>query len=107
MGTTAYTADQLIAILGSSTATPGPGANAVMILAQQLIAARLNQLNGASVAPISSVLTSADTLLAGLVIPPVGSANVSPASDLGEEMTGLAQLLDGYNNGELSVPHCE
>jgi hypothetical protein len=106
LGETAYTANQLLAILGTPVATPGPGANALLILAKQLIAARLNQLAGANVSTISAALEEADDLIDDLVIPPVGSGNVAPSSSLGQSMVAVASLLDDFNNGLLGVPSC-
>jgi hypothetical protein len=102
LGTISYTADQLLAIL----ATPD-GGNAVIKLAHQLIAAKLNILNGASSTPIAATIALADTALDALIIPPVGTAYVDPSSELGQRMVSLAGTLDLYNNGLLGVPHCE
>jgi hypothetical protein len=106
LGETAYTADQLLAILNTPVATPGPGANALLILAKQLIAARLNELAGASTATISATLIQADNLIGSLVIPPVGSGNVAPNTSLGQSMVAVAAILDDFNNGLLGVPSC-
>ncbi len=102
LGTISYTADELLAIFG----TPD-GGNAVIKLAHQLIAAKLNILNGASSTPIAATITLADSALNGLIIPPVGTAYVDPSSELGQTMVSLAGTLDLYNNGLLGVPHCE
>jgi hypothetical protein len=102
LGSISYTADQLLAILNKPV-----GGNAVINLAHQLIAAKLNILNGASSGPIASTIAAADTALNGYVIPPVGSAYVAPSSALGQTMVSLAGTLDLYNNGILGVPHCE
>jgi hypothetical protein len=106
LGETAYTADQLLAILGTPVATPGPGANALLILAKQLIAARLNQLAGANVSNIAAALAEADDLIDDRVIPPVGDDQVSPSSSRGQSMIAVASLLDDFNNGLLGVPSC-
>lgn len=82
--------------------------NALLILAHQLIAAKLNILAGASNAPISGTITAADTAINGLIIPPIaGGADISPASPLGTVMVNLATDLDKYNNGLTGVPHCD
>jgi hypothetical protein len=106
LGTVPYNATQLAAILDTPVATPGPGANALLILAHQLITAKLNGLNGASLAPVASSITIADALIGALVIPPVGTGNVAPSSTLGQAMTDVASTLDDYNNGNSGVPHC-
>jgi hypothetical protein len=102
LGSINYTADQLLAILNTPV-----GGNAVINLAHQLIAAKLNILNGASSSPIASTISLADAALNGSVIPPVGSAYVAPSSELGQTMVSLAGILDLYNNGRLGVPHCD
>lgn len=107
LGSVNYTAAQLALILDVSVNTPGPGANALISLAHQLIAAKLNILNGASAAPIAATIAAADTLIDGLVIPPIGLGNVDPSSVLGQQMLALAATLDQYNNGQLGVPHCD
>lgn len=102
LGTVAYTAAQLDDILDQPA-----GGNALLILAHQLIAAKLNILAGASSGPIAATITSADTAIGALIVPPVaGGAFVDPSSSLGGTMTSLATTLDTYNNGSLGVPHC-
>jgi hypothetical protein len=101
LGNTTYTAAQLHAIL----AQPVRG-NALLILSKQLIAAKLNVLNGANAAQISASIASADALIGNLVAPPVGSDVVTANSALGLQMTNLAAILDAYNNGRMNVPRC-
>jgi hypothetical protein len=101
LGTTAYTAAQLDDILDKPTQ-----GNALLILAHQLIAARLNVLAGADDSAIAATLTAADAAIGGLVIPPVGSDFVAPNTQLGQTMVSLATTLASYNEGDLNVPHC-
>jgi hypothetical protein len=101
LGNTTYTAAQLDAIL----AQPVQG-NALLILSKQLIAAKLNVLNGANASEISGTIASADALIGNLVAPPVGSDVVASSSALGQQMTSLAATLDAYNNGRMNVPRC-
>ncbi len=102
LGSTGYSSSQLLSILTTPT-----GGNALIILAHQLIAAKLNVLNGASNTPIATTIQQADQAIGSLVVPPVGSDDVSPSSPLGQTMTSLSTILDSYNNGNLGVPHCE
>jgi hypothetical protein len=80
--------------------------NALLILADQLIAAKLNILAGADGSPVATTITDADTAIGSLVIPPVGSGNVAPSSPLGQTMVSLGSTLDNYNSGMLGVDHC-
>jgi hypothetical protein len=89
IGTVHYTAAQLQSILQE----PDHG-NGVIILAHQLITAKLNVANGDN--PGSAVLAaiaSADALIGALVAPPVGAGWLHPS------LTGaLTQTLDNYNS---------
>jgi len=96
LGSVGYTQAQLLSIL----ATPAAG-NGLLILAHQLIATKLNILNGGDAGVVSATVTAADALIGGLVIPPVGSGYLAPAS-----VSALTQVLDDYNNGLLATEHC-
>lgn len=99
LGTVSYTQTQLLQILNQ----PVEG-NGLVSLAHQLIAAKLNALSGASVpTSIANAITDADTLIDGLVVPPIGSGSLAPS-----ETSGLISTLDGYNNGlaEGGPAHC-
>lgn len=98
VGTTNYTRDQLVAIFR----TPPKGGNAVLILAHQLIAAKLNLLAGSDAAPIIATVNAADALLAGHLLP---DAFVKTSTTLGAQMVALANTLDQYNNGA-NTPIC-
>lgn len=95
LGTVSYTQAQLLSILG----TPS-GGNGLLILAHQLIAAKLNVANGAT-GPCCSWISTADGLIGALVCPPVGSDFLSPAS-----VNAAANALDDYNNGRTGPGHC-
>jgi hypothetical protein len=98
IGCQTYTQAELLAILR----TPVRG-DASLILAYQLIAAKLNVFNGSDPAPISATISEADTLLctfSGKL--PYG---VAPSSADGQQMTALASTLDDYNSG-LLTPDC-
>jgi hypothetical protein len=98
LGSQTYTKAELLNILNN----PG-GGDASMILAVQLIAAKLNIANGSDPAPVSSTITHADSLL--------GMFNgklpykVKPSSPTGQMMVNDAKTLDNYNNG-LLTPGC-
>lgn len=100
LGTVNYTKAQAISILR----TPVRG-NGLISLAYQLIAAKLNVANGASVPmSVATAIAAADALIGGQVIPPVGSASASTSST-----SALSSVLDSYNNGNASggPPHCD
>jgi hypothetical protein len=104
LGGVTYSHAQAMAILK----TPSNG-DASLILAHQLIAAKLNILvNSASGGAVSSAVTDADAWLAANADAdgtlPFG---VSPASAQGAEATALATTLDQYNNGVIGPGHCE
>ncbi|HTL78127.1 MAG TPA: hypothetical protein VL136_01875 [Candidatus Babeliales bacterium] len=96
LGTVVYNQSQLLSILN----TPGKG-DASIILALQLIAAKLNIANGSDPAPIAATIVTADGLLGSCVLP----CNVKPSSTLGGQMTAAAAILAQYNNG-LLTPNC-
>jgi hypothetical protein len=98
LGSQTYTKAELLAILN----TPS-GGDASIILAKQLIAAKLNIAAGSDPTPISSTITHADSLLAmfsGKL--PYG---VVPSSPIGQMMVSDGNTLDNYNNGHLT-PGC-
>ncbi len=98
IGCQTYTQAELLAILK----TPVRG-DASLILAYQLIAAKLNIFNGSDPTPISATISEADALLctfSGEL--PYG---VPPSSAAGHEMTALASTLDDYNSS-LLTPEC-
>jgi hypothetical protein len=97
LGGAGYTTEQLIQILS----TP-PRGSAPYILAHQLIAAKLNVLNGADSSGIATTIANADAWLAN-----VGGLNAWPTG--AERQTGIAYAsqLDAFNNGLSGVPHCE
>ncbi len=99
LGTVSYTQAELLQILDQ----PVQG-NGLVSLAHQLIATKLNSLNGASVpTSVANAMTDADTLIDGLVVPPIGSGSLPPA-----DTSGITSTLDGYNNGlaEGGPQHC-
>ena len=67
-----------------------------------MIAAKLNIANGADGSALGTALADADTLIAGLVIPPVGAGSMvaSATSD-------LTTTLDNFNKGVTGPGHCQ
>jgi hypothetical protein len=96
LGTVNYTQAQLLQIFNQ----PARG-NGLIILAHQLIAAKLNILQGANPTPVAAVISAADAQIGGLVVPPIGAGFLTPTS-----VNVNAQTLDDFNNGTLGVPHC-
>jgi hypothetical protein len=104
LGNTSYTALQIDQILDQ----PPSGGDALIQLAHQLIAAKLNELNGASVpASIQTAIADADNAIGDLVPRPVGTDTVVSGDPLFATMNSLASTLDDYNNGRSGVPHCD
>ncbi len=74
LGTVVYTKTQLRAILDRSAR-----GNGLVSLAHELIAAKLNVLAGAQASPGTlQAMNSADALIGGLVVPPVGNGYLNP-----------------------------
>jgi hypothetical protein len=98
LGSETYTEAELLAILR----TPVRG-DASLILAHQLIAAKLNIANGSDPTPVSATIADADSLLSGFAgkLP----YHVKPSSATGQAMVADAETLDSYNNGQLT-PDC-
>lgn len=99
LGNQTYSQMELLALLQS----PVKG-DASLILAHQLIAAKLNIANGSDPTPVSATLTDADNLLSAF--PGKLPYKVKPSSASGQAMVNDADVLDSYNNGELK-PDCE
>jgi hypothetical protein len=97
LGNRTYTKAELLALLR----TP-PRGDASVILAHQLIAAKLNVLAGADPTAAQAVLAEAEALMARSGTLPSGEP---PSSPLGQRMTEVGRTLDDFNNGRLS-PGC-
>lgn len=90
LGTVTYNQTQLLAILGE----PVRG-NGLVSLSKQLIAAKLNQANGACVpTAVATAITQADALIGSAIVPPVGTGFLAPSAT-----SALNTILDNYNNG--------
>lgn len=96
LGSVNYTKAQLLAIL----AQPSVG-NGLIILAHQLIAAKLNLANGANPSFISATIAAADAQIGSLVVPPVGGGSLPSAST-----SANGHTLDDWNNGITGPGHC-
>lgn len=92
LGSQTYTQAELLTILRSPTR-----GDASLILAKQLISAKLNVANGADPTPVSATISNADGLFssfAGKLPYGVGASSVT-----GQAMTADGEALDDYNNG--------
>ena len=96
LGTVTYTKTELLSILNQPA-----GGNGLISLCHQLIGAKLSIANGADPTPVAAAIAEADALIGGLVCPPVGGGSLNPG-----DTSGISQILDAYNNGNLGVPHC-
>ena len=96
LGTVSYTDLELQSIFD----TPAVG-NGLISLAHQLIAAKLNVANGANDASVAAAIASADALIGGLVVPPVGAGSLAPAAT-----SALTSVLDSFNQGAIGPGHC-
>ena len=96
LGTVTYQAAELMAILDN----PARG-NGLVIMAHQLIAAKLNIANGADPSAVQQAITDADYMIGGLVVPPIGNDYLQPGQ------TGdLTETLTEYNEGTIGPGHC-
>ena len=98
-----YTRTQLLRILRTSVGT-GPRADASLILADQLIAAKLNVANGADEPdPVPVTINDADSLLSGFsgMLP----YHVKPSTMTAQQMVNDAATLESFNKG-LLTPGC-
>jgi hypothetical protein len=101
LGTVTYGDADLCSILGTVV-----GANGLVDLAQQLIAAKLNavltQRLSATVPPAAaSCIADTDALVGGLVVPPVGAGFLDPSAT-----TTLTACLRDYNEGRMGDGVC-
>jgi uncharacterized repeat protein (TIGR01451 family) len=97
LGTVTYTAAQLEDIFNEP-----PAGNGLIILAHQLIGAKINVASGADATGIQSSINAADALIDGLVVPPVGSGFLAPG-----DTESLVTALTDYNEGTTGPGHCD
>lgn len=96
LGSQNYTQVEVLIILN----TP-PQGDASLILAHQLIAAKLNAANGRDANLVAGVITQGDAILAGFSgrLP----YNVPPADATGQTLVNLSTILTSYNEGQLTL----
>lgn len=97
LGNVLYTATQLLQIFNEQPSKE----NGLVSLAHQLIAAKLNVLNGADPSDITASIAAADTLIGALTVPPVGTG-----SKASSETSALTETLTDYNEGKTGPGHC-
>jgi hypothetical protein len=98
LGSQTYTKAQLLTIL----ATPVKS-DASLILADQLITAKLNIANGADGTPVTITIPDADAVLS--LYPDRLPYGVKTNSTDGQRMVNDATMLENFNNG-LLTPGC-
>jgi len=96
LGAVSYNKSQLLQILNR----PAQG-NGLVILAHQLIASKLNIANGADPAAVQQSVIAADSMIGGLIVPPIGNGYLSPA-----QTSELTDTLTEYNEGTIGPGHC-
>ena len=96
LGSVTYTAAQLGDIFDEPVA-----GNGLISLAHQLIAAKLNIASGADPSSIQADIASADALIDGLVVPPIGSGSLAPS-----DTSGLVDAMTDFNEGTTGPGHC-
>lgn len=92
LGQHSYEQDELVDLLRAP-----PRGDASLILAHQLIAAKLNVEAGADPASVEGTLEDADALL--FQYDERLPLDVRASSDDGQQMVSIGQSLDGFNNG--------
>ena len=102
LGAESYTKQELISILNTPTGRRR-SSDASLILAKQLIAAKLNLASGSDPALIDGTIQQADELLA--LQPGRLPYGLGPSTPEGQEMTNIAAALADYNSG-LLTPTC-
>ena len=85
----------------SKGGTSNSGANAVIILEHQLLAAEFNVANGAiSCAFATQAIADANVLLAGFE-----NACVGTSTPMGQQMVALGSVLESYNSDQCACPN--
>jgi hypothetical protein len=97
LGAVPYTEGELCSIFS----TPAAG-NGLIVLAHQLIAAKLNIANGADGTAAAEAIVDAGALIGGLVVPPVGSGSLPNSA-----ASALTATLTSYNEGAIGPGHCD
>ncbi len=97
LGGVSYEGSQLLQILSRPAQR-----NGLLILAHQLVAAKLNIAGGADPTVVRQTINDADTLIGSRIVPPIGNGRLSPA-----QTSRLAETLREYNEGTLGPGHCQ
>src|SRR5437763_687645 len=97
LGAVSYDASELLQILNR----PAQG-NGLVILAHQLIAAKLNIANGADPTAVQQSVIDADNVIGGLIVPPIGYGYLAPG-----QTSTLTETLTEYNEGTIGPGHCD
>jgi len=97
LGAVSYDASELLQILNR----PAQG-NGLVILAHQLIAAKLNIANGADPTAVQQSVIDADNVIGGLIVPPIGNGYLAPG-----QTSTLTETLTEYNEGTIGPGHCD
>ena len=100
LGSQAYTKAELLTILRTPIGK-GTKADASLILADQLIAAKLNIANGANGTPVTSTIADADAVLS--LYPGKLPYRVRTNTTNGQRMVNDATTLESYNSGLLTT----
>jgi hypothetical protein len=75
--------------------------NGLVILAHQVIAAKLNIANGADPSAAQQAIADADAMIATLVIPPIGDGYLLPG-----QTGNITETLTEYKEGTIGPGHC-
>jgi hypothetical protein len=102
LGTQIYSENDMLTLLQAPVGAVRPDAS--LSLAQQVIAARLNEENGAAPGPMLQPTAVADALFSTFTGPL--PYRVDPRTALGQQMMNLALALSRYNAGQLTAPQC-
>lgn len=99
LGNTNYTDAELCSIMNKSVS-----GNGLVSLAHQLIAAKLNVANGATLpSVVADAIANADKAIGDLVVPPIGGGYLAPSTT-----SFLVTVLTAYNEGEIAgTVHCD
>ena len=97
LGAVSYNESQLLQILNR----PAQG-NGLVILAHQVIAAKLNIANRADPTAVQQFVINADNMIGGLIVPPIGNGYLSPS-----QTSEPTDTLTEYNEGTIGPGHCD
>ena len=100
LGRQTYTKAELLTILKTRIGS-GPKADASLILADQLIAAKLNIANGADGTAVTSTITHADSVLSGYCGKLTYKIRTNTTN--GRGMVNDAATLESYNKDALTL----